>query len=286
MSEAATPGQESFPWRAVCGMAVLVLALAVMALAQSNHVQGDPVANQVLCGGAFGYGDGAGRQVLVPVETGLARGMKGFRKAVAVPGRVVDLTYAGVQRGGRAERLSAAAFGATSGAVFAVSEPVGPGGDVLVATEDFLAGRRVLAVTPVEGRDCAGQLRDALAERAGRPVLWCRDVAAVEGGGVLTLARFAPQGREELVTLAYADADGAVFLDHPGTADPGGTWRADDGGVFSVEGYRPLFAFRTGAGLELAVRWSGAEGEAMNLYRQDGRSFVPFVAASWHHPDE
>jgi hypothetical protein len=286
MSEAAAPGQEYFPWRAVCGVAVLVLTLSVMALAQSNHVEDDPVANQVLSGGAFGYGDNAGRQVIVPVETGLARGMKGFRKAVAVPGRVVDLAYAGVQRGGEADRSSPASFGDTAGAVFAASEPVGPGGDVLVATEEFLAGRRVLAVTPFENRECPGRLRDTLAERAGRPVAWCRDVGKVEGGGVLTLARFAPRGREELVTLAYADADGAIFLDYPGNADPGGTWRADDGGEFPVEGYRPLFAFRTGAGLELAVRWSGTEGEAMNLYRQEGRTFVPFVAASWYHPDE
>lgn len=285
MREAATPDQE-FPWRAVCGMAALVLTLSVMALAQSNHSEDNPADNQVLSGGAFGYGDGLGKQVLVPVETGLARGMKGFRKAVAVPGRVVDLTYAGVQHGGQADRQPATSFGDTAGAIFAASEPVGPGGDVLVTTDDFLADRSVLAVTPLAPVDCSGSLRDRLAARAGRTVAWCKDVAAVAGGGVLTLARFTARGRDELVTLAFADAKGAVFLDYPGSADPGGTWRLDDAGEFSVEAYRPLFAFRTEAGLELAVRWSGAEGEAMDLFRQEGDAFVPFVAASWYRQDQ
>ena len=40
--------------------------------------------------------EGSGRQVLVPVEPALARGMKGFRQAVAAPGRVVDLAYAAI----------------------------------------------------------------------------------------------------------------------------------------------------------------------------------------------
>ncbi len=286
MHEAATPDQEFFPWRAVCGMAALVLTLSVMALAQSNHYEDDPVANQVLSGGAFGYADGQGRQILVPVETGLARGMKGFRKAVAAPGRVVDLAYAGVRRGGEADRQSSGAFRDAAGAVFAASESVGPDGDVLVTTEKFLADRQVLAVTPLENRQCSGRLRDLLEERAGRSVSWCRDVAAVEGGGVLTLARYAPRGRDELVTLAYADQDGLVVLEYPANDDPGGAWRGDEGSAVPVEGYRPLFAFRTREGLELAVRWTGTEGEAMNLYRQEGQAFVPFVAASWPHADE
>ena len=90
-----------------------------------------------------------------------------------------------------------------------------------------------------------------------------------------------PRGRQELVTLVYTGPEGPVYFDHPAEADPAGTWRADDGGEFPVESYRPLFAFRTKAGLEVAVRWSGAEGEAMDLYRQEGNTFLPFVAASW-----
>lgn len=282
MGETATAELGSFPWRVACGLAALVLTLTVMALAQSNHDGDDPAANQIVSGGAFGYADGAGRQVLVPVETGLARGMKGFRQAVAAPGRVVPLTYAGVRYAGASG--SGAGFGDVSGAVFATEGNVGAGGDVLVATDKFLADRRVLGLTPLEGRECPAGVRRALEARAGRHALWCRPVAAVEGGGQLSLARFAPKGREELVTLAYADADGLVFLDYPATADPGGTWRTDDGGEFPVEGYRPLFAFRTADGLELAVRMRGSEGAAMDLYRQEGDVFVPFVAAAWARP--
>lgn len=280
MAETAMPDQGGFPWRVACGLAALVLTLTVMALAQSSHDGDDPSANQIFSGGAFGYADGEGRQVLVPVEAGLARGMKGFRQAVAAPGKVVPLSYSGVRRSGESE----AGFGDVSGAVFAAGDAVGPGGDVLVATDAFLAGRRVLGVTPLAGGECPAGLRRSLEARAGRSALWCREVAAVDGGGRLSLARFAPKGHAELATLAYADADGLVFLDYPATADPEGTWRADDGGEFPLDGYRPLFAFRTEDGLELAVRFGGGEGAAMDLYRQEGDAFVPFVAAVWARP--
>lgn len=287
MSESATSDQ-GLSWRAACGIAVLVLTLSMMALAQANYGGDDPGANQVLSGSAFGYADLPGRQVLVPVETGLARGMKGFRKAVAAPGRVVDLAYAGAQRGAEVEdgSLAPGRFAGTSGAVFAASQEMEPGGDVLVATEAFLAERRVLAVTPTApGAACAEPVRQGLQQRAGRDIAWCRDVATVADGGRLSLARFAPRGREELVVLAVtAPGRPPVYLDYPGSAEPGGTWRVADGGEFALDAYRPLFAFRGPDGLELAVRWSGPEGDALDLYRQEGDVLAPFVAANWGRP--
>lgn len=283
MRDAATPERDYFPLRVAGGLVVLVLALSVLALAQSGHQDDDPHSNQVFSGGAFGRCDDGGRQVLVPVETGLARGMKGFRKAVTAPGRVVDLTYAGVRRD--AADADGPGFGRATGAVFAASASLGAADDVLVATDDFLENRQVIAITPVAGTECPSEVRERLTARSGRPVTWCRTVGTVEGGGALELARFAPKGHEELVTLAYVDGKDMVSLDYPGTADPEGTWRTDDGNEFPVENYRPLFAFRTATGLELAVRWSGPEGEVMDLYRQDGALFVPFVAATWPHGD-
>jgi len=141
-------------------------------------------------------------------------------------------------------------------------------------------------VTPAARADCSPAVREALAARSGREVAWCKDVATVEGGGALSVARFESRKGEELVTLAYAAPGETIFLDYPGNADPSGTWRDDDGGEFSLDAYRPLFAFRTADGLELAVRWTGAEGEAMDLFRQDGDRFVPFVAASWYRMAE
>jgi hypothetical protein len=288
MIEAATSDQGSWPWRGVCGMAALALTLLVMALAQSSHGEDDPMANQVVSGSAFGYADVPGRQVLVPVESGLARGMKGFRKAVAAPGRVVALAYSGTQRGDAAGagRQTPERFADTSGAVFSMSETIAPGSDVLVTTDDFLADRQVLAVTPVASTDCGAAVRDSLTAHSGRAVVWCKNVASVEGGGVVSLARFEAKGHEELVAMAYAGPGTSIFLDFPANADPGGTWREGDGGEFPLASCRPLFAFRTNAGLELSVRWSGSEGDAMDLYRQSGDTFVPFVAASWYRMDE
>ena len=285
MSEAAMSGQE-FSWRAACGIAVLVLTLTMIAMAQANYRADDPQANQVLSGSAFGYADLPGRQVLVPVETALARGMKGFRKAVAVPGRVVDLTYAGAQHGADAA-AGASRFAGSPGAVFAASQGMEPGGDVLVATEAFLAEREVLAVTPAAGdRACGDEERQGFSQRTGREIVWCREVATLSDGGRLSLARFAPRGRDELVVLAYSGPAGPpAYLDYPGSADPGGTWRLDDGGEFSLDAYRPLFAFRGPRGIELAVRWSGPEGDALDLYRQADDSFTPFVAATWARPE-
>ena len=288
MQEPEPSVQGGFPWRLACGLAALIATLSMMTMAQANHHEDDPLTNQVISGSAFGYADAPGRQVLVPVETALARGMKQFRKAVAAPGRVVDLTYGGAQRAGDggAGPQTPQRFADTPGAVFAANQPVGEGGDVLVATEAFLAERQVLRVTPARGDDCSPAMTSLLTARSGRDVAWCRKVADVEGGGSLSLARFAPRGRDELVTLAYAaPGEKTVFLDHPASADPGGTWKPDDGGEFFPENYRPLFAFRTRAGLELAVRWSGPDGDSMDLYRQDGEALVPFVAASWYRPD-
>ena len=283
MQDAATPDRDYFPWRVAGGMVVLVLVLTVVALAQSGHQDEDPLANQVISGGAFGRVDGNGRQVLVPVDTGLARGMKEFRKAVAVPGRVVDMTYAGVRRD--VADADSRGFGRSTGALFDADAPLGPDGDVLVATDGFLEDRQVVAITPVTAGECPQNVREALASRSGRAIAWCREVARVDGGGTLELARFAPKGHDALATLAYVDARGMVFLDYPATVDPEGTWRAEDGGEFPVADYRPLFAFRTARGLELAVRWAGPEGEAMDLYRQEGDAFVPYVAATWPRGD-
>lgn len=287
MGESATSGQ-GFSWRVACGLSVLVLILSMMALAQANYRVDDPEANQVLSGSAFGYADLPGRQVLVPVEPALARGMKGFRKAVAAPGLVVDLAYAGAQRGedGAPGDRTPQRFADTAGAVFAASQAMESGGDVLVATEAFLAERQVLAVTPtMEEAACAAEVRQGLSRRAGREIAWCRELGRLSDGGRLSLARFAPRGRDELVMLAY-DAPGTapVYLHYPASADPGGTWRADDGGEFSLTDYRPLFAFRSRAGLELAVRWSGPEGDALDLYRQEGDALTPYVAATWIRP--
>ncbi len=282
MSEAATPDQGGLPWRAACGMAALVLTLSVMALAQSNHREDDPTANQVLSGSAFGYADAPGRQVLVPVEPALARGMKQFRKAVAAPGRVVDLTYAGAQRAGDggAAGQGAGRFAGMAGAVFSASAPVGSGGDVLVATDAFLADRQVLAVTPLPRTDCAPGLRQSLAVRAGRRVAWCKDVASVADGGVLSLAGFEDRDGNGGLTLAYDAPGGTVLLDYPANGGPDGPWAVDGGRSCSVDSFQPLFAFRTVDGLELAVRWSEEDGDAMELYRQQDDRFVPFVAAT------
>ena len=287
MRETAMPDQ-GLSWRVACGLTVLALTLSMMALAQANYRENDPLANQVLSGSAFGYADLPGNQVLTPVEPALARGMKGFRKAVAAPGKVVDLTYAGAQPGldGKGDGQPSQGFADTAGAVFAASQPLPPGGDVLVATEAFLAARQVLAVTPAaDGAACAAQARDDLARRAGREIIWCRELGTVSDGGRLSLARFAPHGRDELVLLAYhAPGAAPVYLHYPASAEPGGTWRLDDEGEFPVEAYRPLFAFRSEAGLELAVRWSGPEGDALDLYRQEGDALAPYVAATWIRP--
>ena len=287
MSESATSDQ-GLSWRVACGLTVLALTLSMMALAQANYRENDPLANQVLSGSAFGYADPPGRQVLVPVEPALARGMKGFRQAVAAPGRVVDLAYAGTQRGEDGEHgdLTPQRFADTAGAVFTTSQPLAPSGDVLVATDAFLAARQVLAVTPAtDDAPCAAQVRADLARRAGREIVWCRELGTVSDGGRLSLARFAPHGHNELAVLAY-DAPGhpAAYLHYPATAEPGGTWRVDDDGEFPVAAYQPLFAFRSETGLELAVRWSGPEGDTLDLYRQEGDAFTPYVAANWLRP--
>ena len=285
MTESAKSDRE-LPWRAACGIAVLVLTLSMMALAQANYRQDDPGANQVLSGSAFGFADLPGGQVLVPVETALARGMKGFRKAVAAPGRVVELTYTGAQRGD--EGLSAEAaperFAAVSGAVFAASQAFAPGAQVLVTTEEFLAERQVLALTPAAGEiSCDKGVRQELAHRSGRDIVWCREVATLSDGGRLSLARFAQKGREELTTLAYVAPGAApVYLDHQGGLEG---VDAIAGGEFSPEAYQPLFAFRSQAGLELAVRWTGPEGDALDLYRQEGDVLTPYVAAIWARPE-
>jgi hypothetical protein len=287
MNEAARSGRV-YPWRIVGGMTGLVAILAIMTFSQANFQDEDAEANQVLSGGAFGYADPEGKRVLTPVETGLARGMKRFSKVVAAPGRVVEASFVAARRAGDegTGRLEPEAFDEAAGAVFAAGEALPGGENVLVATERFLAEREVLTVTPLDHPDCAPQTAAALAARAGRAVAWCKDLATVGEEGRLSLARFAPRGHDELVTLAYSGTGGPVYRDLPALADPEGTWRTGDGGEFSVANYRPLFAFRSRSGLEVAVRWSGADGEAMDLYRQEGQAFAPFVAATRLRADE
>lgn len=290
MRQQDLPKRTGWPWRTVTGLTGLVFLLAIITIAQSDVPDEDAEANQVLSGGAFGYAAPDGRRVLAPVGSNRAREMTRFSKVVAAPGHVVDATFVTVRRATPegSETASATPYAAMPGAIFSTSGPIPAGADVLVATERFLSNRKVVAVSPLpQHPDCAPEVTQDMAEHAGRPVLWCKDLALVgDDGGRLSLARFAPQGRKELVSLAYTGPDGPIFADHPADADPSGTWRADDGGRFPVENYRPLFAFRTPDGLEVAVHWSGSEGEVMDLYRQSGRTFQPFVAASWYRGAE
>lgn len=277
------PGRTAWPWRTVSGLAGLVILLTVITIAQSNFQEEDAEANQVLSGGAFGYAAPDGRRVLTPVGPGLTREMARFSKVVAAPGRVMDATFAAVRRSGGADG-QAEAFHGTPGAIFTVAAPLPGGADVLVTTEQFLADRQIVPVQPLPDHpDCAPGVVQALAVHAGLAVRWCKDLATVgDDGGRLSLARFAPKGHTELVSVLYSGPGGPIYSDHPADADPSGTWRADDGGNFPLDNYRPLFAFRSKNGLEVAVRWSGAEGENLDLYRQKGQTFRPFVAASWY----
>ena len=286
--ETVRTGRGLGPWRTVGGLVGLVAILALMTVAQSNFQEEDAEANQVLSGGAFGYADPEGRRVLTPVDTGLARGMRRFSKVVVAPGQVTDVTFVEVR--GPAEdpgtRQSPETFDATSGAVFSSGVALPGGGDVLVATDRFLSERQVLPLTPAAHKECDAAVKQALEGRGGRSVAWCENLSRVGEDGMLSLARFAPRGREELFTLVYTGAGGPVFRDHPVEAGPGGTWHPDEGESFSAEGYQPLFAFRTKNGLEVAVRWHGADGRTMDLYRQEGETFVPYLAANWYQQGE
>jgi len=287
MNEAGKSAGGRCPWRIVGGVAGLVAILSIMTFSQANFQDEDAEANQVLSGGAFGFADPDGRRVLAPVESGLARSMQRFTKAVAAPGKVVDVAFVEARRGSEdgTGRLDPERFDSAPGAIFTSKEALPAGGDVFVATDRFLADRTVLPVTPVAQADCAQAVTDALAARTGRTVAWCKDLAQVGEQGRLSLARFEAKGHEELVTLAYTGPEGATCRGLPAAATPDGTWRVNDGGLFPLDHFRPLFAFRSKAGLEVAVRWSGDDGDEMDLYRQDGGTFTSYVAASWPRDD-
>ena len=157
------------PWRTVGGLAGLVVLLTIMTLAQSNFQEEDAEANQVLSGGAFGYADPEGKRVLAPVDAALARSMKRFSKVVASPGKVVDVAFVEARRVEEepGARQAPETFDETAGAVFSAGEALPGGGDVLVATERFLAEREVLALSPLDGRDCGPEVRAEL-DRPGR----------------------------------------------------------------------------------------------------------------------
>lgn len=288
MKQAVLSGRRSYLWRIVGGVGGLIVILSIMTFSQANFQDEDAEANQVLSGGAFGYADADGKRLLAPVEPGLGRSMKRFSKAVAAPGRVVSVSFLESRRGGEtvAAHRGQPTFAETDGAVFASSETLPGGGDVLVATDRFLAAREVVPVTPLDHPDCARETVAALERHADRPVAWCKDLATVGAQGRLSLARFAPRGRDELVTMAYAGPEGPIYRDLPARADPEGTWRTADGGRFAPQDFRPLFAFHTKDGLEVAVRWSGADEVAMDLYRQQGQVFLPFVAATRPGPEQ
>lgn len=275
------PGRRTWPWRTVGGLGTLVVLLSLITIAQSNF-QEDAEANQVISGGAFGYAAPDGRRVLAPVDADLAREMKRFSKVVAAPGRVMNATFAAMRRAsGDADGQTA--FNDTPGAIFTVATPLPGRAGVLVATDQFLAQRQVVPVTPLPDRpNCAAAAVKALAEHAGRPVRWCKVVATVgHDGGRLSVARFATQGHTELVSVLYTGPGGPIYSDHPADTDPSGARQSDAADRFSPDTYRPLFAFRGKDGLEVAVRRSEANGETMDLYRQQGQTFQPFIAASW-----
>lgn len=285
MNDAVKSARDKIPWRVVGGMAGLVAILSIMTISQANFQDEDAEANQVLSGGAFGFTDTDGRRILAPVESGLARNMRRFTKAVTAPGKVVDVSFVEARRGSEdgTGRLDPARFDTAPGAIFASDAPLPSGGDVLVATDRFLADRELLAVTPLDHPDCSKETTAALTDRTGRAVAWCKDLARIGNSGRLSLARFEAKGHDDHVTLVYTGAEGTVFRELSPESD--GTNAVNTETPLALDRYRPLFAFRSKAGLEVALRRSGDDSDEMDLYRQDGGTFTSFVAASWPRDD-
>jgi hypothetical protein len=124
-----------------------------------------------------------------------------------------------------------------------------------------------------------------LARVAGRAVLTCWRLGAIDQGTHYLAAHFAPADTSALAGLALVQDSVRFFYPLNGRYSAPGedVWRVDDGGIFDPETIRLLFVARLPQGYAAALLWAGGEGELAQLVATDSTPHARMVLSSYRY---
>ena len=219
--------------------------------------------------GAFGFASGSGTEIIVlhPIEN-----PDRFRNAIC-GGRLLPVRFARQQERNAAARDDPREFERLRGTVFAVTGArAGQGETCLVAAAALLESAEVLRVRmSASPADCAQDARERFAAVRNRRMKSCWTLGAVEPQGTIGAVEYERSGRDALASLIVLSAGQRLSIDFPAEYKGEGedTWRVDDGGVFSPEGFAVPFVLRRAQGAVIPVEWKGSEGVSLSLFVSD-----------------
>ena len=153
-----------------------------------------------------------------------------------------------------------------------------------LASEPLLAGSTVLSVGAPSGPGGCAQIGQFATLRR-RPVVHCWPLARVAPGIEIALLEFERRGKDALASIVFVDGGRTIFADYPAEYRAGGEdlWRVDDGGVLSPDNIEIVCALQRRDWYALGVRWSGAEGQLLQLWVADGSErFTKVISDYWY----
>ena len=112
----------------------------------------------------------------------------------------------------------------------------------------------------------------------------CLSLATFAGNGRLLAVEYQPQGDHLLAAFVVVTGSGAYIETLP--AERGeSAWRVDDGGEFDAQDIAAIFALKARDGsIEVAIDWSGFEGDILTLYRTSSAGHLESLAEGyWYH---
>jgi hypothetical protein len=259
--------------------------LVALVLAAAGALQPSPEPPSSSEIGAFGFVNQQGTNILGPAAVAQPELLKW---ALCSGGRNVPIRFAARQSATKADsgRRTAQNFGNSAGVRFTLSgTPLGKDEICLLTTDAVIATATVLPVrrSPANGATCTAPQQRRITSSRQRDVVRCARVASYGPDKDILLIEFGRRGADALASVVLLDAaDPAtpVYADFPAKyTGPGeDLWRADDEGVLRPDGFRPMALLRHHGSYLLALRWDGAEGEHLGLYRSAGERFTAVLS--------
>jgi hypothetical protein len=158
------------------------------------------------------------------------------------------------------------------------------GGELCVLFDHpYLEAREILPVTDRQ-EECRSEVRSRIPRIDGREARSCLLIATFAGTVRLLAVEYAPQGNHLLAAFVLLTASRAYLEALP--AEQGeSAWRVDDDGHFEPRAVSALLALKARDGsIELAIDWSGIEGDSLTLYRGSSGGHLTAVAKGyWYH---
>lgn len=207
--------------------------------------------------------------------------------AVCAGGRTYEVRFARHQARQAADngRQIAANFQNMQGEVFRVIKGTAPADQTCYLSGDSVLVAGAVGVDSAAVSQCGPDWLRRLSAIRHRRVLNCWRLAMAKPDIEILAAQFAPVDASALASVVVADGRHVFFQDFPATyrGPDTDTWRADDNGAFTPDGFGILFLSRHRPPDVVALTWAASEGENAYLLVPDSANGLRVVTHSYRY---